>query len=68
MNQLKVFLKWVGEVVGRRKEFKVQGSANRGSYCSYLQYTKISEMGDDVREERSKFWRICVEELKHDLI
>ena len=46
----------------------VEGSANRGFYCCYLQCTKSTKCdGHDAIVLRSKFWRLYVEELKHGL-
>ena len=52
---------------GRRK-FQVECSPSRGSNavpCSVLRV--LSEIGDDAREVRSRFWRLCVEEPKRGL-
>ena len=44
----------------------IEGSANRGFYCCYLQCTKSTKCdGHDAIVLRSKFWRLYVEELKH---
>ena len=59
----------MGEQGGRRKEFQVEDSVSRRTVAVTCRVLGVlNETGDDAREVRSKYWRICVEELKHVLI